>query len=505
MYNCTKCKTLVCYSCMRILDEADVCPRCEETCDHFPVQVILVIALSFTIALSAWTFVHWGVSDIERAFEWDTMEVVPFEEGVRGERVKVFGRIEGDRDVVLFYNESEIKSKRWDVTDFNLTYRNETIPVFISYYKSIIPKDWDRSANGSYENGDLVYVVGIIEKRNGVRTLRAERVVYDEGVYEETFQQYRAAAWVVGVGLISVMTFMLHPWQWKLVRRWRAGRSTPHIDNSQLPDRIESYRFARSWARTIVGGIFFVTTPFFIAIASANVFVFLAVTGFIDYTITESVTERTFLVGIPIAFTFAMTGVLFFDSRTLHSIDITEEGVIYQYPKCDIERIPWEEIVDVEGTNRLIITSRARGILCLTFGFESKGRRIKAEMSHYIPISDWEKAKEKELQNKKDNEEPAAGDQAHMGEEEEADGRDEGGTEGRDEEAEGRDKEGTKERDEEGTEGRDEEGTEGEDRSREQEERGEASKEEAEDEKEGNGKHRVEEMNEGSGTEGEGE
>jgi len=211
------------------------------------------------------------------------------------------------------------------------------------------------------------------------------------------FEKLYLATWIVGLGLFALMFFLMHPWQLRVIRRFRAGRQMSSSLRSPLPAQIERYDFPQCRPHSLLKFMLITGGCLFLIFFIGDIIVFLSVIRVLHFSITEDQLMYLTFGGIVVSFLFGMPLVFLADGRFLINIDVTDRGIIYQYPSCSIEHIPWDKIQSIRYDAGFSIETTSYGIIKLSMGFEGRIRSLKEEISKYTEIIDTTKYSDQEV------------------------------------------------------------------------------------------------------------
>jgi hypothetical protein len=203
---CSKCRSLLCRGCLTRKEGNLICPTCERNISSPGSAgfafIGVIILLSMIIGMQS------AITTVEDDLAWDSLEVVPFENAEDRSYIKIAGRIDSGSNITLDRVIHPNGAREWRVMDFNLTYGNASIFVNMSDFDTIARNDANDHPNGSYLDGDLVYVVGLVYYEGDNISILAYYVAYDTEIFDGLFKSYNFAAFTVVLGALP-MTFIL--------------------------------------------------------------------------------------------------------------------------------------------------------------------------------------------------------------------------------------------------------------------------------------------------------
>lgn len=293
-----------------------------------------------------------AIEDVKDDLEWDTMEVVPFENAEDREYVKVVGRINSTQDVALERIMYSNGSRDWNVTGFYLEYGNDSMYVNMSWYDTIVP-NWGvnktvRNQNASYLNGDLVYIVGLIYFEDGERCILARIVVYDIDVFKDLWPSYYTAAIVVTVA-ISLHLFL--PIPGLVLRVWASLKSGKKAQDDRNPPKNETTHPddpeppPNYLTRTMILFLVILTCST-ILVEAIWLRIYLGLWNVVDYQ-----------VGFTFMFQFLMISllnnmllgfILLLYPRILDTTIISDDGLFYRFGFSSGQFMDWENVEEIK-------------------------------------------------------------------------------------------------------------------------------------------------------------
>ncbi len=349
------------------------CPKCNNRLivQFFPALFLVV----FVVISMLMTSLVLSVNMVEEEVEWDKTGPTPFPDGGEGNYVKLFGRINSSREIVLepaWNSTGWVLDDPWNVTDFDLTNRDHTIHVNMSDFEAIIA----REKYESYRNGDLVYVVGTIYFENGTRCIHAEAVAYDYDIYWRSIELYHSALRVVvfpsALVLAILCELMAVRWIFPYINRNLDFPKPDVMDDSiRALDRDRISGLEKSNAGIVIRSMIHICWVLFLAFAVIWCAIYFSICTGTDFIFNDTREFLAFLVDffiLSLLNSISLAILFFCHPRMLEKMDVSRKGLYFRFGFDNGEFLAWSDIENAkENTFSITVVTAVYGEISFPF------------------------------------------------------------------------------------------------------------------------------------------